>query len=303
MPKENLDPLIEGYLSYALEVSRRAKRSVIDMRCTLRKVTESMQVLKPDVPLWKLSLDDFLEWIEIERGKGRSCKTLKKNLCHIKGLIKYAWRNGRTDRNVLDGFGLKDSLVRVPPSVLTQEEARRLIAACPARTRDQRRERIVILMLYGCGLRTSELYNLNIQEINIDRQEIFISKAKGDLQRYIPVPEGVWVELLAHLNDRHRKKGPVFVTKAKGRRLTSHGVCDIVSRAVVRAGIESHVTPKTLRHTFATHLMDQGVGLPVISVLMGHRSPHETGVYLHALPGRGAEAVKNLENLTIGEKI
>lgn len=64
--------------------------------------------------------------------------------------------------------------------------------------------------------------------------------------------------------------------------------------AVRRTGIEWHVTPKTLRHTFGTHLMDRGVDVGVISMLMGHRSPGETGVYLHVLPGRKEQAVARL---------
>lgn len=66
-------------------------------------------------------------------------------------------------------------------------------------------------------------------------------------------------------------------------------------QAPVRAGIEGPVTARTLRHTFATHLMDRGVDLAVIASLMGHRTPHETGVYLHVLPHRREAAVRELE--------
>lgn len=68
----------------------------------------------------------------------------------------------------------------------------------------------------------------------------------------------------------------------------------MVSAAAQAAGLSGMVTPKTLRHSFATHLMDRGVDLAVIASLMGHRSPQETGVYLHALPGRRENAVKLL---------
>ena len=72
-------------------------------------------------------------------------------------------------------------------------------------------------------------------------------------------------------------------------------VCEVVSAAGKRAGLKQAVTPKMLRHSFATHLMDRGVDLAVIASLMGHRSAHETGVYLHRLPGRAEAAVKLLE--------
>jgi site-specific recombinase XerD len=76
--------------------------------------------------------------------------------------------------------------------------------------------------------------------------------------------------------------------------LRAKDVCQIVRDSVTRAGLRPDITPRTLRHSFATHLMDRGVDLAVIASLMGHRSPQETGVYLHVLPGRTQAAVRTL---------
>jgi integrase/recombinase XerD len=86
----------------------------------------------------------------------------------------------------------------------------------------------------------------------------------------------------------------LFRTEARQRPIAARHVCEAVEQAAQRAGLAGQVTPKTLRHSFATHLMDRGVDLAVISSLMGHRSPSETGVYLHVLPGRSREAVARL---------
>jgi integrase/recombinase XerD len=110
----------------------------------------------------------------------------------------------------------------------------------------------------------------------------------------VPIPEAVHTELLAYLQERGGKRGPLFRTSAKQRALKSQEICHIVGMAAQRAGITGKVTPKTLRHTYATHLMDRGVDLAIIARLMGHRSPRETGVYLHALKGRSQEAVARL---------
>ncbi len=80
--------------------------------------------------------------------------------------------------------------------------------------------------------------------------------------------------------------------------LLNKDVCDIVAKTVLRARLRPGVTARTLRHSFATHLMDRGVDLSIIASLMGHRSPQETGVYLHVLPQRPEAAVRTL---TIGE--
>ncbi len=292
---DRLDPLIEGYLSYLTEVGRKAPKTVVDVRCTLRRLLVGMGKLRPGVALWQLQLEDYLHWLERERQTGRSSATLAKNLSHLRGFLEYAWRSGRAERNVLDGFQLQDTSPTAVSRSLTIEEAQRLIVACPRTNRLERRNRVMILLLYGCGLRTFELCALDVGHVSLERRELSVLKAKGDRPRTVPIPDGVYTELLAHLLERGGKRGALFRTQAKRRRIGAHDVATVVRDAARRAGLEGRVTARTLRHTFATHLMDRGVDLAVIASLMGHRSPSETGVYLHVLPQRRESAVRELE--------
>lgn len=294
MSARKLEAWVEGYLDYLLEVKRNAKRTVVDVRCTLKRASEAMERIRPGVELWKLSLEDYLRWIERMREAKRSTASIAKQLSHVRGLLEYAFRVGRADRNVLDGFNLVDDDRRLPPRVLTLEEAKRMVQLCPRGTRLERRDRLVVLVFYGCGLRTNELRMLNVDDLDRERKEVFVRHGKGDRQRRLPVPEGLWTEILAWLAERGGVKGPLFKSPKTHARIQTSAICQIVACAAVRAGIEGEVTPKTLRHTFGTHLMDRGVDISIISSLMGHRSPSETGVYLHALPGRCEEAVKKL---------
>lgn len=290
------DPLIEGYLGYLAEVGRKSPRTVIDVRCTLGRAVEGLAQFKPGVPLWRLELEDYLRWIDQEREAGRATSCLAKYLSHIRGLLEYAWRSGRAERNVLDGFHLQDAKPRREPGSLTLEEAQRLIASAPRSTSAERRERLMVLLLYGCGLRTNELCSLNVGDVHRERQELQILRAKGDRPRCIPIPDGVYTELLAYLLERRPRggRGALFTTAARRRRIRAKEVCDVVRAAARRAGLPDTVTARTLRHTFATHLMDRGVDLAVIASLMGHRSPQETGIYLHVLPNRREAAVQQL---------
>jgi integrase/recombinase XerD len=290
----SLDPLIEGYLDYLADVARKAAGTVRDVRCTLHRVGEAMQTLVPDRPLWKLELLDFLRWIERERETGRGGNSLNKNLSHLRGFLDYAWRSGRADRNVLDRFHLKDDGSRTEPESLSIEEAAQLVKACLSSTPIERRDRMLVLLLYGCGLRTKELCDLRLQDLNLPRKELLVCAGKGDRQRIVPLPEMVYTELLAYLQERGGKRGPLLRTAVKGRPLRAKDVCDIIRRAAERAGIAWEITPKSLRHSYATHLMDRGVDLAVIAKLMGHRSPAETGVYLHVLKDRTQRAVNRL---------
>ena len=290
-----LDPLIEGYLSYLTDVGRKSPRTVIDVRCTIGRVVEGMRANHPGVAVWRLSLQDFLHWLERERQAGRTATSLAKYLSHVRGLLDYAWRSGRSERNVLDGFQLQDAAPRTAPRSLNLEEAQRLITACPQGSTIQRRDRLMILLLYGCGLRTQELCSLDVGDVNRDRRELQVLHAKGDRPRVIPIPDGVYTELLAYLLDRGGKRGALFRTTAHGRRISAKDVSVVVKDATERARVEGLVTARTLRRGFATHLMDRGVDLAVIASLMGHRSPAETGVYLHVLPQRREAAVRLLE--------
>ncbi|OQB38153.1 MAG: Tyrosine recombinase XerD [Candidatus Hydrogenedentes bacterium ADurb.Bin179] len=294
-PALKLDPWIEGYLSYLQEVKQLTANSVKDTRCTLRKVDQYLNHHRPGQPLWRRPLEDFLGWLSFAREQGYRETGLAKDLSHVRGFLEYSFRSGRCERNVLDGFSLQDQLPVQVPQILNLEEAERLVKAQTHQPAPERHRRLVILLLYGCGFRTAELCGLDVGDVNIERQEIFVRKGKGGYQRYVPVPGGVWVELLAYLSERKGKRGALFRTEAKACRLQNPRVGEIVREAVRRAGLEDWVTPKTLRHTFGSHLMDRGVDVGVISKLMGHRSPAETGVYLHVLPGKKEQAVQHLK--------
>ncbi len=289
-----LDPWIEGYLEYQLKVRRLAPRSVVDVRCTLRRAVLMLEQIRPGVRLWQASLEDYLQWVNRKREAGYSTWSINKELSHLRGLLDYTWRSGRSDRNVLDGLTLEDQHGKPMPGFLTLEEARQLITASPGATREQRRDRLILLLLYGCGLRTSELCQLDLSDVDLERQELVVRHGKGARSRRLPVPEAVWTVLLAYLAERKGRRGALLRTWDKHVRIRALEVCEVVSAAGKRAGLKQALTPKMLRHSYATHLMERGVDLAVIASLMGHRSAQETGVYLHRLPGRAAAAVKLL---------
>jgi len=253
-----------------------------------------MEQIRPGELLWKVRLEDYLQWLNRKREAGYSTQSINKELSHLRGLLDYTWRSGRADRNVLDGLKLEGTHRERMPKFLTPEEARRLVTGLSGGTREQRRDRLIVLLLYGCGLRTSELCQLDVGDADLERQELVVRHGKGDRERRIPVPEAVWTLVLAHLAEQKGRRGALVRTRKKRRRVTAKDICEVVCAATKTAGLELEVTPKMLRHSFATHLMDRGVDMAVIASLMGHRSARETGVYLHRLPGKAEAAVELL---------
>jgi site-specific recombinase XerD len=107
-----MDPLIEGYFSYLDKVGRKAPRTIVDVRCTLRRAIAGLERVRPGVTLWHLKLEDYLHWLEAERQCGSTASSLAKYLSHVRGLLEYTWRSGRAERNVLDGFSLQHTVRR-----------------------------------------------------------------------------------------------------------------------------------------------------------------------------------------------
>ena len=114
-----LDTMIEGYLGYKRDVSRLTPGTLRDIRCSLARVVRRMGEIRPDAPLWHLRLEDFLRYVELEREAQASSTCITKYITHARGLLEYAWRSGRAERNVLDGFLIQDREKRTPPRSLT----------------------------------------------------------------------------------------------------------------------------------------------------------------------------------------
>lgn len=283
MEQPEFDTVTEGYLDYMKGVRKLRHRTLTDIRCSYRKVVEYTQERHPDKEIWQLDLEEYIRWIGAERNKGKKAGSINKQLSHLRGLLEYAWRIGRLDRNVLEGFILKDAQTKKLPYILSHQDAEILIQAADGSTAGERKSRLLVLLLYGCGLRTSELANVNVQDINCDRQELAIKQGKGGIDRVLPVPDGVWTELLAYVAERGGKRGPLFKTAVKRKRISTREISDTVRELGKRAGIREKITPMTLRHTFASHLYHAGARLEAITTLMGHTSADATDRYLHAL--------------------
>jgi site-specific recombinase XerD len=160
------------------------------------------------------------------------------------------------------------------PVVLDREEARRLIGLirCPA-------VRMCATMMYSCGLRISEALGLQVTDIDSKRMVVTVRAGKGNKDRHIPLPRRT-LELLRDYWRAHQTRTCLLVTK-DGRPLADHRVRYFLKKALKQSGIRKRVSCHTLRHSYATNLMEQGVDVRVIQGLLGHRSLKTTTLYLH----------------------
>ena len=192
---------------------------------------------------------------------------------------------------------LKKDLSKIPlpkkdkklPEVLTKDEVRNLIEST-----DTLKSRLIVSMLYSTGLRVSEIVNLKVSDVNLNDKSGWVRKGKGSKDRVFMLSESLCNDLKDYLSSRGKDNKFVF---SKEKALTTRNIQKIIQGTRKRAGISKKTTPHTLRHSFATHLLEQGVDIRIIQTMLGHSSLSTTQVYTH-ISNEQLKKVKNpLDNL------
>jgi len=157
------------------------------------------------------------------------------------------------------------------PDILTIEEIRKMI-----KNTSNVKHRLIIKLLYGTGLRVSEIVNLKRDDINLKEELIKVKLAKGKKDRFVKIPSSIKGELDNYLS---LEKGKYLFESNRGGKLTKDTIQKIVSNSAKKAKIKKRVYPHLLKHSFATHLLEQGTDLRIIQKLLGHSSIKTTQIY------------------------
>lgn len=218
---------------------------------------------------------------------------------HAQGLAATSIRRAQSALRAYFGFLLEDGVVeedpterldtprtgRTLPDTLSADEVERLLEAPDPGHRFYWRDRAILEMLYGSGLRVSELTGLGLTDV--DREEgLVLVFGKGSKERLVPLGGAAGRTLDRYLREvrpglaKGKGKGRIFLN-ARGTPLSRTSVWTLVKRSAERAGIEKDVSPHTLRHSFATHLLEGGADLAAVQELLGHADISTTQIYTH----------------------
>jgi len=195
--------------------------------------------------------------------------------------------------------GLDDRIIELPelekpkklPVVLSCEEMRAMLKAPKLL-----KHRLVLGMLYGCGLRCGELRNLHIADVDLDRGMVHVRQGKGRKDRYVPLGEMLPRGIAKYLATEHPDKW-LFNGKDHHDIFSQRGVQWVVKEAAKRAGVRKHVNVHTLRHTYATHLLEDGMDIVTVKELLGHVMIQTTMIYLHVAQSRHKTPFSPLDTL------
>jgi len=177
------------------------------------------------------------------------------------------------------------------PKVLNKDEVRRILEVTI-----NLKHQVILMLLYGCGLRVSELIGLELKHIDSNIQTLLILNSKGNADRNIPVTENILEELRGYYK-RYRPKKYLIEGMKRGEPYSARSINMVLKRSAARAGIHKRVHAHMLRHSYATHLLESDVDIRYIQVLLGHKSSRTTEIYTFVSNQKLGEIPNPFDNL------
>lgn len=272
---------IEDYLSF-LRIERGLSNSTLD---SYAQDLNLYRTFLDDLELTfsTVSSTDIIRFLKEEKEKGKRSKTLARLQSTLRNFHQYLINDGKTDKNpaaLLSSIKIEQSL----PDSLTIEEMEQLLDT-PEPTTSGIRDKVMMELLYATGIRVSELISMNT--INVNSEMGFITVVgKGQKERIIPITDYVAELLQEYIVDirinllKDKDTDALFLTN-RGNSFTRQGVWKMIKKYNVLSGVSKNVTPHTFRHTFATHLIENGADLRIVQELLGHTDISTTQVYTH----------------------
>jgi integrase/recombinase XerD len=290
--------------SYYIHVEKALSRNtavayVMDVEKLARYVEEKEWNKRP----WELTYDDLARFVgECSGGNALSPRSLSRMVSAIKAFYRYLNVEDYTDLNP-SALLEAPRLPRHLPEVLSVDEVDALIEAIELGTDEGERNRVMLEVLYGCGLRVSELTGLHIYDLFLAEGYIRV-RGKGDKERFVPINNRAASLLEMYINEVRphvvvkKSYADVVFLSRRGTSLTRAMVFTIIRRAAEAAGIKKVISPHTLRHSFATHLLQGGADISDIQLMLGHSSISTTEIYTHIDISRLVEVMERYHPLS-----
>jgi len=280
--KEDFLHVLEGFLNY-LKVLNRSEKTVEwyvhDAGLFLEYVqNEGRKGLET------IDRNDLRDFLAVELGRGVSRRSLMRRVSGIKAFFRYL-----VDQEIIAETGILSFETpkgdRRLPRVLSREQAESLLLNAGEDSILEKRNRAIISFLYGTGARVSEMVGLNVEDIDF-RSGLVTLRGKGGRTRIVPAGRvavdtiNKWLLVRKFPQDVSSGGVPVF-TSSSGRRLGVRHIRNIINAAMRKVGISQHFSPHGMRHSFATHLLENGADIRSVQELLGHASLSTTQIYTH----------------------
>ncbi|HTG09984.1 MAG TPA: site-specific tyrosine recombinase XerD [Candidatus Eisenbacteria bacterium] len=273
--------LIEEYLA-GLQIERGAALNTLAAYRRDLKGFESF-LTRERRAIGDVGVTDLSRYLGGLRRRGLGGRSIARHLSAVRGLYRFLLEAGRVPRDPTQHLDSPRPARRLPRT-LSMADAAALVEAPDATRPDGLRDRALLELLYASGLRASEVLGLRIEDVNFKAGYVIVI-GKGDRQRLVPAGARAldWVRrYLSTIRPRQvRRECPALFLNRSGGAMSRQALWGLIRRAARRAGLRAAVSPHTLRHSFASHLLERGADLRSVQAMLGHVDISTTQIYTH----------------------
>jgi integrase/recombinase XerC len=274
-----MKPLVEPFRSYLKSELNLSPHTVL---AYIRDVNQFLSFVKSKGSLFEnpQRIDpafarSYLRWLEL---KDFSKKSVARKISSCRAFFRYIFREGKIKLNPFEHI-LSPKLGKRLPSFLYPEEVIKLLNAVNLKLRNGARDLAILELIYASGMRVGEVAKLRADNIDLESGEVLV-QGKGDRERIVLIGSHAISSIKKYLEARPADDKTLFLGRT-GSRLTSRSIERMIRKYALKAGLAKRVTPHTLRHSFATHLLNGGADLKIVQELLGHSSLSTTQIYTH----------------------
>jgi tyrosine recombinase XerC len=269
-----MDRLIERFVRY-LEIEKNySVHTILNYRLDLNDFLKFLG----DTPVESVDYLLLRKYLAVLKEKKLGSRSMARHLSTLRSFFKFLTREGFLKTNPILSVS-SPKLDKHLPQFLTEEEVSRLIESSLPKDEMGLRDRAILETFYSTGMRISELVSLSQDDLDFIGGIVKL-KGKGKKERIAPIGDKAIASLRDYLEKRKKQTSAVFLNK-RGARITDRGVRNIVGKYLKASGMKQGVSPHTLRHSFATHLLNRGADLRTVQELLGHANLSTTQIYTH----------------------
>ena len=276
-----INEAFERYLQFCMFEKQLTNVTITDYKDDFKKFLYYFPNIKDTDDLSKDDFDNFTFNQSIDE---LSEKTISRRITFLKGFYIFLESEKIVTKDIIDNIEMPKTPKKLPV-YLTKEEVDRLLDVIPLTNKNHIRNKAMVEIMYCSGLRVSELCSLKMKQVNVNERIITVL-GKGKKERSIPIREESLKYLLLYINEVRNKlklivdKSYVFLN-LKGKKISRQYFFIEIRKYAKMAGIEKEIHPHSLRHSFATHLLENGADLRVVQELLGHTNIETTQIYTH----------------------
>ena len=270
--------MIKDYRNY-LRIERRMSPNTVASYC--HDVESFLEAV--DLAPRAIGTADIEKYLGQVTARGLSKRSTARLLSSLRSFFDWCVQEGEVQENPCDRVDAP-KLGKYLPAVLSVEEVTAILESVDLKKPFGKRDRAILEVLYGCGLRVSEAAGLRISHVHLDEGFVDVI-GKGDKQRLVPLGEIAADAIRAYLPDRptpaERRFEDILFLNRFGKPLSRVSIFNLVKEQAMVAGIRKEISPHTFRHSFATHLIENGADLRIVQEMLGHESILTTEIYTH----------------------